>query len=132
MKKYLVTLAIAAIATASCAKGPETPKVEAAQPKAAEQIKPATAPKGDIQEASIAVLTVKCGMCAKTVTKAVKELDGVSDVTVDRKTHVAKIKYVASKTNVTAIEKQIAGAGYTANKTERDAKAYEALSDCCK
>lgn len=81
---------------------------------------------------TISVPTVKCGTCVKTVTNALKDLEGIKEVTVDRKTKMAAIKYDITKLKVADIEIAIAKSGYDANEVKHDKKAYDALDSCCR
>ncbi|MBL7995569.1 heavy-metal-associated domain-containing protein [bacterium] len=80
---------------------------------------------------TINVPTIKCGSCVKTVTKALKELKGVEEVNVDKKTKMAVVKYDPSKVKVTDLETAISKSGYDANEVKRDKKAYDELDACC-
>ena len=95
--------------------------------------KPAQAPaSGDLTVAMISVPTIQCGMCVKSITKAVTAVDGVvsAEVNLDEKT--TRVTFDAKKTDLKKLENTIAGIGYDANETKRDPKAYEKLSPCCK
>jgi hypothetical protein len=45
---------------------------------------------------------------------------------------VGHIEYKAGMVDLSAIEKAISALGYSANNTNADAAAYEALAACCK
>lgn len=81
---------------------------------------------------TIEVPTIKCGSCVETVTNAIKELKGIEEVNVDKKTKMAVVKYDATKLKVIDIESAIAKSGYDANEVKRDKKAYDELDSCCK
>ncbi len=81
---------------------------------------------------SIEVPTIKCGSCVRTVSEALKKLDGVKEVKVDKKSKTAMVQYDDAKLKIEDMERAIAKAGYDANGVKRDTKAYEALDDCCK
>ncbi len=85
-----------------------------------------------VQAAIINIPTSKCASCEKTITAAVKGIDGVTDVKVDAKTHKAEVKYTDGKTTPDAIRATIAKAGYTADGVTRDSAGYAALDECCK
>ena len=91
-----------------------------------------TAPATGVTTATISVPTTVCESCEKTITAAVRTVDGVTACTVDAKAHVAKVEFTPTKTNLSAIEHAIAKAGYTANGVERDSAAYAGLEECCK
>jgi copper chaperone CopZ len=105
----------------ACSK-PEKP-AEAEHPVVAKPV---------VQATTISIPTAQCENCEKTITNAVKGVDGVTDVQVDAKSHTAKVQYIAAKTDVHALENSISKAGYTANTLKRDSAAYEQLDDCCK
>ncbi len=85
-----------------------------------------------IETASIQANTMVCGMCEKTVKKAVFAVEGVKDVIVDGDKKFVKVKYVPAQTNLATIERAITEVGYDANDEKRDADAYEKLDECCK
>lgn len=71
-----------------------------------------------------------CGMCKKTIEKATR-MDGVEKATWDVKTKQLKVTYNTSKTNLLAIQKNIAAAGYDNDGAKGDDKAYDKLHSCC-
>ena len=71
-------------------------------------------------------------MCANTVTKALKGVDGVQDVQVEVAGKKARVRYAKERTNLQALETAVAGAGYQANGTQADSAAYAKLPACCK
>jgi copper chaperone CopZ len=84
------------------------------------------------QIVTIEVPTIKCGSCVKTVSDAVKKLNGVNEVKVDKKSKTATVHYDGTKIKQSDIELAISKAGYDANEVKRDTKAYDSLDDCCK
>ena len=76
--------------------------------------------------------SMQCGTCKKNIETAVKKLDGIESINVDRKEKVAHINFDNSKVDLTKIEAAITAAGYDANDRKADPKGYEALDDCCK
>jgi copper chaperone CopZ len=95
-----------------------------AKPEAAAEAKPG--------EAEIKVPTLACGMCVRKITKAIQAVEGVIEVTVDRKNKVAKVCFDPEKTTLETIEIAITKAGYVANDRKADEEAYAKLPDCCK
>ncbi len=79
----------------------------------------------------ISLPTMKCEMCAKTITEAVQQLDGVKAVTVRLDKKNAEVQFVAGKLGVKMIEIAISNAGYDANNTKRNEEAYKKLPECC-
>jgi len=101
----------------------------AAQDKTAPAVPAATK---DLAVTTISVPTIQCNMCVKTITKALTATDGVGSAEVDLKKKTTTVTYDSTKTDLKKLEQVIAGAGYDANNTKRDMKAYEKLSPCCK
>ena len=89
--------------------------------------------KGNVETASavIAVNTIKCESCVKTVTDALEQVEGVQKVSVDLEKKVANVQYVSAKVTLASLETAIAQAGYDANETKRSDVAYQALDKCC-
>lgn len=85
-----------------------------------------------IETTVITVPTVVCSSCVRTITKALKKVDGVKTTKIDLKKKTATVSYVMTKTSLSKIEKAIANAGYDANDVKRDPAAYEKLDACCK
>ncbi|KAB2881372.1 heavy-metal-associated domain-containing protein [bacterium] len=81
---------------------------------------------------TIDVPTIKCGSCVKTVSNALKQLKGVEEVTVDKKSKTAVVKYDPSKLKVNDLETAISKSGYDANEVKRDKKAFDELDSCCR
>ncbi len=80
----------------------------------------------------VAVNTAVCGSCSGKIQKAVTDLEGVQQVTIDLETHIAQVTFDAGKTNLAAIEAAITNVGYSANDRPADAAACDKLSACCK
>jgi copper chaperone CopZ len=85
-----------------------------------------------VESAAIAVNTVVCDMCSKTITDAVKKIDGVNSISVDVEKKIATVEFISTKTNLASLEKSITDAGYNANDKKRNPDAYEHLPGCCK
>jgi copper chaperone CopZ len=75
---------------------------------------------------------MQCETCAATIKSTVEKIPGVLSVSVDLKNKMAHVHFDLMKTSQEKIEKAIAAAGYDANKTKRDEKAYANLPACCK
>ena len=76
--------------------------------------------------------TMLCGMCARTIEKAVKSVEGVAEVSVDVEKKQVEIKYASLGMQIDRLESAITAAGYDANDKKRDPEAYERLPACCK
>ena len=99
----------------------------------AQDAKPTQAPPiPDLTVVTISVPTIQCGMCVKSITKAVTAVEGVASAQVNLDEKTTTVSFDGKKTDVKKLEATIAGIGYDANDTKRDPKAYEKLSPCCK
>ena len=85
-----------------------------------------------MKTATLSVQTIKCGSCVETITNALKEIKGIEDVAVDKKTKKAVVKYDPSKVKISDMETAVSKSGYDANEVKRDKKAYDQLDSCCK
>lgn len=83
-----------------------------------------------IKEAKIKT-TAQCELCKERIEKAVKKLNGIEscDLQVDSK--VLTVKYDSEATDIDKIRKAVNKAGYGADDTKADAKAYRKLPKCC-
>lgn len=79
----------------------------------------------------ISLPTIQCGMCVRTIEKALNKLNGVINAEVDFENKKVTVTY-NHKTSVAKIEKAITRAGYDANDKKADPEAYEKLGECCK
>jgi len=73
-----------------------------------------------------------CGMCKSTIEKAVKEVEGISEVNWDKDRKMIDVSFNASKTDEMAIHKAIAASGYDTDKVLGNEDAYKNLPGCCK
>jgi copper chaperone CopZ len=80
----------------------------------------------------IAVNSVVCGMCEKTITDALKKIDGVQNVVIDLEKKTASVSFLPEKTSLAVLENSITSVGYNANEELRNPEAYEQLDACCK
>ncbi len=72
-----------------------------------------------------------CGMCKKTIEKAVNAVDGVTKAVWDVDKKKIEVSFDDSKTNEMAIHKAIAASGYDTEKVSADLDAYNGLPGCC-
>lgn len=86
----------------------------------------------DNKTEEISLSTIQCGMCKKTIEKAVNKIDGVVSITVDVEGKKAIVTFDDTKTSLAAIENAISKSGYKANNKMANKKAYDKLDDCCK
>lgn len=86
----------------------------------------------NLATASIHASSMVCGSCAMNVETAVKQIDGVQEVSVDLKSKIVAVKYIPQKTNLDALETAITNAGYDADSKKRNSEAYDKLDKCCK
>jgi copper chaperone CopZ len=72
-----------------------------------------------------------CGMCKKTIEKAVNTLEGVTNAVwvVDKKK--INVSFDDTKTNEMAIHHAIAASGYDTEKVAANLEAYNSLPGCC-
>lgn len=94
---------------------------------------PTTTEKPDgTAETKIALSTIQCGTCKKTITKALKTDAGIKDINVNVDEKYVVVNFDKSKTSLDKIEGIIIAAGYDANGKKADPKAYDKLESCCK
>ncbi|HEX2787542.1 MAG TPA: cation transporter [Ignavibacteria bacterium] len=87
---------------------------------------------GSEKHVHIKVSTMQCGTCQKNIESAVKKVNGVIEVKVDKDEKVAHVEFDDSKTDLNKIENAITSAGYDANDKKADPTAYKNLDNCCK
>lgn len=73
-----------------------------------------------------------CGMCKKTIEKALSKEAGVQKSTLDVNSKVVTVEYDPKTTNPDKIRTAISKAGYDADNVKADPKAYKNLDECCK
>jgi len=126
--KTMIAVATVACALAFGACGKEKPA-----DGTAEKNDPVPAASADAKLVRLSVPTMHCESCVKTITGAVKNVEGVEnvDVKLDQKSVFVT---VADRTpqRVAEIESAIVNAGYSTDAKERNAAAYEKLPGCCK
>lgn len=72
-----------------------------------------------------------CDMCKKTI-EAAADLKGVKWVEWNIEKHMLYVEYLPSKTNMDAIQQEIAKAGYDTEKYKASDAAYKKLHACCR
>ena len=72
-----------------------------------------------------------CGMCKKTIEKAVSKVKGVKEANWDVDTHQFTVSFNPAKTSLDKIHAAIAAAGYDTEKVRGNDKAYNNLHGCC-
>lgn len=80
----------------------------------------------------ISLPSIQCGMCVKTIKKALGKVEGIIETKVDLENKSASITFDDSKTSVEKLVEAITTAGYDANDKPANSEAYEKLSSCCK
>jgi len=73
-----------------------------------------------------------CGMCKKTIEKAVNNVDGVAKANWDVNKKKIDVSFDDKKTNEIAIHNAIADSGYDTEKINGNLDAYNSLPGCCK
>lgn len=87
--------------------------------------------EADLTTTVISTPTTQCNMCAMTIRKALKPIEGVDKVDVNIDQHTVSVKHL--KTVEPSIFRQaISNAGYHADEVIRNPEAYEKLDECCK
>ncbi|HIB69978.1 MAG TPA: copper chaperone [Candidatus Marinimicrobia bacterium] len=82
-------------------------------------------------KATVKLESMVCGMCSSTIENEISRLDGVVNIEIDEEKKIGVFTYKASVIDLSQIEQAIAKLGYSANDTEADLEAYEALASCC-
>ena len=83
------------------------------------------------EKASFEVLG-NCGMCKNRIEKAAISVKGVKYASWDIPSGQLRLVYNGLKTNLDAIEKQIAASGHDSERHKAIAEIYEQLPACCK
>jgi copper chaperone CopZ len=73
-----------------------------------------------------------CGMCKKTIEKALSHEAGVQKSSLNVDSKVLTVSYDSKTTSPDKIRTAIANAGYDADGVKADPKAYKGLDECCK
>lgn len=87
--------------------------------------------KGNEQTLQIKTSAV-CGMCKKSLEKAMAYEKGVKSSNLDVDSKVLTVVFDSKKTNADKIRKAVNATGYDADEQAANARAYERLDDCCK
>ena len=80
---------------------------------------------------TVALPTLQCGMCKKTIESKVSATDGITSIVVSVDEKTATVTYDKDVISLKAVEKAISKAGYDANETKADKKAQKKLHGCC-
>ena len=123
MKKVILSLAVVmAIGLTSCKN--ET-KQETTETK--------TEVSKDMAMADISFgVRGNCGMCKKTIEKAVNKVEGVASANWDVDKKKIDVSFDDTKTDAMAIHNAIAASGYDTEKVAGSEEAYSNLPGCCK
>jgi copper chaperone CopZ len=73
-----------------------------------------------------------CGMCKRTIEKAVNNIEGIANVNWDKNKKKIDVSFNKAKTNEMAIHKAIAASGYDTDKVLGSEESYKGLPGCCK
>jgi len=73
-----------------------------------------------------------CGMCKKTIEKAVNKVEGVASANWDVDKKKIDVSFDDTKTDAMAIHNAIAASGYDTEKVAGNEEAYSNLPGCCK
>lgn len=72
-----------------------------------------------------------CGMCKKTIEKALKGVDGIQSASWDKKAKVLTVDFDDAKITMKQIEAKVAAAGYDTEHVRGNDAAYQKLEECC-
>lgn len=134
MKKLLTGALFAlALVLGACSDEKAAPAGDTAGDGAAKEATARIENTNDPNVIKIAVPTMQCESCAKTISKAVAAVPAYQkvDVDVDNKSVFVKVSNNTADVKK-ELETAIAHAGYSTESVQRDAAAYDALPDCCK
>jgi periplasmic mercuric ion binding protein len=73
-----------------------------------------------------------CGMCKKSIEKAMAYEKGVKASTLDVDSKMLTVTYDSKKTNEEKIRKAVNETGYDADNKPATPRAYNKLDDCCR
>ncbi len=122
MKKVILSMAIiAAVGMTSCKN--EAKKETKATTESLEEMAMSKATFG---------VRGNCGMCKKTIEKAAKSVEGVSNANWDVDKKKIDVSFDDTKADITAIHNAIAASGYDTEKSTGNDVAYKELPACCK
>lgn len=73
-----------------------------------------------------------CGMCKKTIEKAMAYEKGVKTSSLDVESKVLTVVFDSRKTSADNLRKAVNESGYDADDKPASERAYKRLDDCCK
>ncbi|GAB3204491.1 copper chaperone CopZ [Pontibacter aydingkolensis] len=73
-----------------------------------------------------------CGMCKKTMEKAMAYEKGVKSSSLDVDSKILTVVFDSRKTNADNVRKAVNETGYDADDKPASERAYKRLDDCCK
>jgi copper chaperone CopZ len=109
MKKYLLSILIFTILLLNSCGKKNNPEI-----KGNDELK--------IETVEFKCQNMHCSSCEETITKEVKKLDGIKEVSADAKSKIVKVSYYKDKTSKTDIEKTINAAGYDTETSKSENK----------
>lgn len=86
----------------------------------------------DLSKIIIKTSSVQCGMCKKTIEKALEDVEGVEESNVKYKKKYTIVKFDPDLTSPEKIREAISKAGYQADDVKANKEAYDKLHHCCK
>lgn len=90
-------------------------------------------PESTIKKDTVKILTsAQCDMCKDRIEKAVNKLSGIISADLDYETKYLTVEYNTEETNDSDIRKAVNRAGYDADSTKAEMRAYNKLPKCCK
>ena len=76
--------------------------------------------------------TAESGKCKKAIEKAINRLDGIKSAVLDVDSRMFTVKFENAEIDLSKIKTVINKAGYDADETKAEPKAYDKLPECCK
>lgn len=72
-----------------------------------------------------------CGMCKKTIEKALTDVGGVFSATWNKDTKMLVVHYNPHTISLTSIKQKVADVGYDTDTIKAKQEAYDGLPGCC-
>lgn len=90
-------------------------------------------PESVTKTITVKILTsAQCDMCKDRIEKSVNKLSGIISADLDYETKYLTVEYNSEETEVDDIRKAVNRAGYDADSTKAEMRAYNKLPKCCK
>ena len=106
---------------------PITSRIERADGKVEESDASGASDKTEGEATKNLMVAGNCGMCESRISKAVKSVNRVSDISWDKNTKMAKVSFNSETTSLSKIEMAVAKAGHDTQNHTAQATTYDAL-----